>query len=126
MPLKKSPTPAAFKANIKAEVKAGKPVEIILENSDLMPHNFVILTPGSLTEIGMQSENDANKPEFQARQFVPNSNKVLAKSGLLQPRETQRISFVAPTKPGVYPYVCTYPGHWRMMNGKVKVAAPAK
>ena len=27
MPLKKSPTPAAFKANIKAEVKAGKPVK---------------------------------------------------------------------------------------------------
>ena len=26
MPLKKSPTPAAFKANIRAEVKAGKPV----------------------------------------------------------------------------------------------------
>jgi hypothetical protein len=25
MPLKKAPTPAAFKANIKAEIKAGKP-----------------------------------------------------------------------------------------------------
>ena len=27
MTLKKSPTPAAFKANIRAEVKAGKPVK---------------------------------------------------------------------------------------------------
>ena len=27
MPLKKSPTPAAFKANIRAEVKAGKPIK---------------------------------------------------------------------------------------------------
>jgi len=27
MPLKKSPTPAAFKANIRTEVKAGKPVK---------------------------------------------------------------------------------------------------
>ena len=27
MPLKKSPTPAAFKANIRAEVNAGKPVK---------------------------------------------------------------------------------------------------
>ena len=27
MPLKKSPTPAAFKANVRAEVKAGKPVK---------------------------------------------------------------------------------------------------
>lgn len=27
MPLKKSPTPKAFKENVKAEVKAGKPVK---------------------------------------------------------------------------------------------------
>ena len=27
MPLKKSPTPAAFRQNVKAEVKAGKPVK---------------------------------------------------------------------------------------------------
>ena len=27
MPLKKSPTPAAFRANVKAEVAAGKPVK---------------------------------------------------------------------------------------------------
>jgi len=27
MPLKKSPTPKAFTANVKAEVKAGKPVK---------------------------------------------------------------------------------------------------
>jgi len=29
--------------------------------------------------------------------------------------------FIAPAKPGTYPLVCTYPGHWRMMNGKLKV-----
>ena len=27
MPLKKSPTPAAFRANVKAEIAAGKPVK---------------------------------------------------------------------------------------------------
>jgi len=27
MPLKKSPTPAAFRQNVKAEVKAGKPIK---------------------------------------------------------------------------------------------------
>ena len=29
--------------------------------------------------------------------------------------------FTAPTKPGVYPYVCTYPGHWRRMYGALYV-----
>ena len=33
-------------------VRAGKPVEFVFENSDLMPHNFVIAKRGSLEEIG--------------------------------------------------------------------------
>lgn len=102
-------------------VKASKPVEFLLENSDLMPHNFVIVQPGSLEEIGMLSEAQAQQPGFAEQHYVPRSNKVLAKSALLQPRESQRLSFTAPSKPGVYPYVCTYPGHWRRMYGAMYV-----
>src|SRR5262249_57276596 len=29
-------------------VKAGKPAEIIFNNTDIMPHNFVVVQPGSL------------------------------------------------------------------------------
>ena len=88
-----------------------------------MPHNLVIVQPGSLEEVGMQAENEANQPDAAARQYVPRSGKVLVKSKLLQPREVERISFTAPTKPGVYPYVCTYPGHWRRMYGALFVVA---
>ncbi|MDX1963882.1 MAG: GDSL-type esterase/lipase family protein [Pirellulales bacterium] len=102
-------------------VKAGKPVEFVLENTDLMPHNFVIVRPGSLEEIGMLSEENAQKPGFAEKQFVPDSDKVLAKSALLQPRSVTRVSFNAPDQPGVYPYVCTYPGHWRRMYGALYV-----
>lgn len=102
-------------------VRAGKPVEFVLENSDLMPHNFVILQPGKLEEVGLLAEANAQQPEFAARQFVPQSPHVLLGSQLLQPRAGQRLSFVAPTKPGVYPYVCTYPGHWRRMYGALYV-----
>jgi putative heme-binding domain-containing protein len=102
-------------------VKAGKPVEFLLENSDLMPHNFVITEPGSLEEIGLLAEASAQQPAFAARYFVPQSKKVLLSSTLLQPRETQKLSFVAPKKPGIYPYVCTYPGHWRRMYGALYV-----
>src|SRR5690606_25570023 len=42
-------------------------------------------------------------------------------SRLLMSRESQRLSFEAPSKPGVYPYVCTYPGHWRRMYGALYV-----
>jgi putative heme-binding domain-containing protein len=102
-------------------VQAGRPVEFVLENSDLMPHNFVIVRPGTLEEIGLASEAQAQDPRFAVRQYVPQSPHVLAASRLLQPRQTQRVPFVAPAEAGVYPYVCTYPGHWRRMYGALYV-----
>src|SRR5262249_27950609 len=102
-------------------VRAGRPVEIHFENTDLMPHNFVVTQPGALEEIGTQAEATATEPGAADRQYVPKSRKILLASRLLQPRESQTLSFTAPTTPGVYPYVCTYPGHWRRMYGALYV-----
>lgn len=102
-------------------VKAGKPVEIVLENHDLMPHNLVVIQPGSLEEVGLLAEATATQPGALERQYVPSSTKVLHASRLLQPRESEKIAFTAPTQPGVYPIVCTYPGHWRRMFGAMYV-----
>jgi putative heme-binding domain-containing protein len=102
-------------------VKAGKPVEVFFENTDIMPHNFVVTLPGAMEEIGALAEAQATQPGAAERQYVPASSKVLVKSRLLQPRESQKVAFTAPTKPGVYPYVCTYPGHWRRMYGALYV-----
>jgi putative heme-binding domain-containing protein len=102
-------------------VQAGKPVEFVLENSDLMPHNLVITLPGALEEIGLLSEANAQKPGFAEQHYIPTSPKILAKSTLLQPRDTQRLSFQVPQQPGVYPIVCTYPGHWRRMYAALYV-----
>jgi putative heme-binding domain-containing protein len=104
-------------------VKAGKPVEFLFENFDLMPHNLVITQPGALEEIGKAAEATATDPDAAARHFVPRSPQVLLGSVLLQPRETQKLSWTAPTQPGVYPYVCTYPGHWMRMHGALYVVA---
>ncbi|MBI1831504.1 MAG: HEAT repeat domain-containing protein [Planctomycetes bacterium] len=102
-------------------VEKGKAVEFIFENIDLMPHNIVFAKPGSMEELGKIAEASATSPEFQARYFVPKSDKVLLASTLLQPRELQKLSWTAPTQPGVYPYVCTYPGHWMRMHGALYV-----
>ena len=104
-------------------VQAGKPVEFLFENVDLMPHNFVITQPGAMEELGKLAEAQAQDPAAATRQFVPKSSKVLLSSYLLQARETQKLSFTAPTQPGVYPYVCTYPGHWMRMHGALYVVA---
>jgi putative heme-binding domain-containing protein len=46
---------------------------------------------------------------------------ILLKSNLLQTRQSQQLNFTAPKEPGIYPYVCTYPGHWRRMHGALYV-----
>jgi putative heme-binding domain-containing protein len=104
-------------------VRAGKPVEVLFENSDLMPHNFVITRPGALEEVGTLAETAATQPGALERQYVPSSEKILVASKLVAPRESQRVAFTAPAQPGVYPFVCTYPGHWRRMYGALYVVA---
>src|SRR5262249_55673354 len=98
-----------------------KPIEILFENTDTMPHNLAFLEPGSLEEIGELGEKTGNSPDAAKRDYVPDSKKVLQKSRLLQPRQSQRISWTPPSKAGADPYVCTYPGHWRRMHGALYV-----
>jgi putative heme-binding domain-containing protein len=104
-------------------VQAGKPIEILFENTDIMPHNFAILRPGTLEPVGTMAEAQATQPGAMERNYVPVTNDVLIASRLLQPRDRQRLNYTAPKEPGIYPYVCTYPGHWRRMYGALYVVA---
>lgn len=107
----------------KIVVQAGKPVEFRFTNSDNMEHNFVIVQPGALAEIGEAAERTGRDPDAKARHYVPVSDKILLSSQSLDKGKSQAIAFEAPTTPGVYPYVCTYPGHWRRMFGALYVVA---
>ena len=102
-------------------VQAGKPVLFVLDNADVMPHNFVITKPGRMQAIGELAEAKAQNPDFAKQHFVPQSPDIIAASTLMQPQASQRIMLNVPTEPGVYPYVCTYPGHWRRMFGAMYV-----
>jgi putative heme-binding domain-containing protein len=61
------------------------------------------------------AESTATDPDAAARQYVPKSSRILLASPLLSPQSTRKLSFRAPQEPGIYPIVCTYPGHWRTM-----------
>ena len=102
-------------------VQAGKPMLFVLENADVMPHNFVITKPGRMQAVGEAAEAQAQNPDFAKQNFVPKSPDVLAASPLMQPQAVVKVNFQAPTEPGIYPYVCTYPGHWRRMFGALYV-----
>ncbi len=104
-------------------VQAGKPVEFRFANTDNMPHNFAIVLPGVLEEVGQLADATARDADAKDRQYVPKSTKILLASKLLAPGESQALAFEVPKEPGVYPYVCTYPGHWRRMFGALHVVA---
>ena len=102
-------------------VEAGKPVQIILENKDTMPHNLVVVAPGAREEIGQTAERMPPEPDGKGLLYVPQSEKVLAAMKLVGIGETAKLTFIAPEQEGEYVFVCTFPGHWMKMFGTLVV-----
>ena len=102
-------------------VSAGKTVEIVFENPDAMQHNLVIGKPKSLEKIGKAADKMITDPNGATNNYVPEMSEILFATALVNPDQTVRLRFTAPLKPGDYPYICTFPGHWRLMNGVMTV-----
>ncbi|MDA0214377.1 MAG: plastocyanin/azurin family copper-binding protein [Planctomycetota bacterium] len=105
-------------------VAPGCLVHLTLHNPDALEHNFLLVAPNALAEIGIAGDRMGQTPDGKVKEFVPDSKKVLAVLGLVAPGKSKSLWFIAPSKPATYPYVCTYPSHWRTMNGKMKVVSP--
>ncbi len=104
-------------------VEAGRPVQVVLKNEDLMPHNFVITKTGALQEVAEAGTVLGPVPGFEGKPYVPKSDNVLFATGMVQAGRLERLTFTAPKEPGEYPYVCTFPRHWMRMYG-VMVVVP--
>lgn len=102
-------------------VKAGEPLAFTLSNPDVVPHNWVLVKPGALQIVGELGNQLIANPEAFARQYIPESDKVIAHTDIVPPAEKQTIYFPAPAQPGRYPFLCTFPGHWMVMNGVMVV-----
>jgi azurin len=46
---------------------------------------------------------------------------VLQATPLINPEGKYTLKFRVPMVTGSYPYICTFPGHWRIMKGVMKV-----
>jgi azurin len=103
------------------KVKAGEKVVIFFDNPDGMQHNLLIIKPGTLQKVGKAADDMLRDPKAADKQYVPASSDVLHYTRLLNTGESVTLEFTAPDKPGDYPYVCTFPGHWRGMNGILRV-----
>lgn len=103
-------------------VRPGAEVKIILENVDDMPHNLVFFQAG--TDVVAAANKNMERPEEALkRNWLPEDPRMFAHSKMVDPKATDEFSFRAPDKAGVYPYVCTFPGHALTMQGQMKVVA---
>jgi azurin len=102
-------------------VRAGEPLKFTFANPDVVPHNWVLINPGSLERVGALVNKIVADPEAVARHYVPKSDDVLSYCDVVPPHEEFAIYFQAPAKPGRYPFLCSFPGHWMVMNGQMNV-----
>ena len=100
-------------------VGAGQPVRVRFVNDDFTPHNLVIGTPGSREAIGVAADQLGSNGF--AQRFIPKSDKILASSDLLNYQKSEVLDFRAPTVPGDYEILCTFPGHRQSMHAVLRV-----
>jgi len=108
-------------------VAPGQPVKLVFTNPDATDHNLVVVRPGALEAVGTAANDMARDPANAAGDFLPESQRglILHATPMIGPTRkglVHVLRFDAPTEPGVYPYVCTFPGHWMVMNGRMIVA----
>jgi azurin len=104
-------------------VKAGSPVRVFHKN-DACPlmHNFVLVKPGSAGDVGALADGMLTDPGALAKHYFPASPDIIVTgTRLLKRGDSEEIIFNAPTEPGDYPYLCTFPGHWRLQQGILRV-----
>ncbi len=103
------------------KVRAGEPIKLTFTNPDSVPHNWALIKPGTLPRVGDLVNKIIAEPDAALRNYIPRSDDVLAYTDIVMPQDLFTISFRAPATPGRYPFLCTFPGHWMVMNGEMIV-----
>lgn len=103
------------------ELEGGKKIEITFNNNDDMLHNLVVTQKGteSVDKIAdMALKLGLDGPDMN---YVPDTDLVIAHTGILEPNTSQKLYFEVPSDPGIYWIVCTFPGHAASMRIKLVV-----
>ncbi len=101
-------------------VRAGKKISLIFQNTSVkspasMTHNVVILKSGvDIADFADVARN------AKAEQYVPSSldSLIIAHTRLVGGGDSDQVEFVIP-KPGIYNFICSFPGHWGTMQGQI-------
>lgn len=94
---------------------AGSTITIRYDNASDMPHNIVFVNSRQDIQpvgvAGIQARETDYVPQDEA-----NQERIFGSTALAKPGYTEYVTITVP-EPGTYPYICTYPGHFTMMQG---------
>ena len=102
-------------------VPAGKKITLTLNHTGKFPkvgmgHNFVLLKADTNVSEFAEKAAMARKTDY----IPEGEQQTIAYTRLLGGGESDTITFEAPKK-GYYTFLCTFPGHWQLMRGKLIV-----
>lgn len=109
-----------FNAN-EIRVEGGKKVTVNLTHLGKLPaanmgHNFVLLKKGvDLQAFALRAMNAGET------QYIPEGDEVIVHTKVLGGGESTSVTFDAP-EPGTYEFLCTFPGHFAVMQGRFVVS----
>ena len=100
-------------------VKAGQTVKLTLKHvgtmdKNVMGHNWALLTQDAdMAAVGQAAAMAVDNGYLPADMM----DKIIVHTKMLGGGESDTIEFEAPA-PGTYVFMCTFPGHYALMNGK--------
>jgi azurin len=98
----------------KIDAKPRQKIELIFKNKgtlpkDAMGHNWCLLHLKVDAVAFLEAGFSAPGNDYVATE---NEKYVIVRTKLLGPGESETVTFIAPSTPGSYPYICTFPGHF--------------
>ncbi len=103
------------------KVKAGQTVKLTLHHKgtlakEAMGHNWALLAQGTVV-----ADFAAKAMQAKDTEYIPaGTTEVIVHTKLIGGGESDTIEFEAPA-PGVYEFICTFPGHSALMKGTLTV-----
>lgn len=96
------------------QARPGEYLTVVLTNAgnvpkEVMAHNWILLKQGTDPNAFTQAAATAKDTDY-----IPASkqDEILAKISLLGPHQSGQVTFQAPTVPGDYTFLCSFPAHF--------------
>ncbi|MDX1561794.1 MAG: plastocyanin/azurin family copper-binding protein [Gammaproteobacteria bacterium] len=102
---------------VEIRARAGSEITIDFVNySGGMPHNIVFVNADAdINPVGLAAL-EASKTDYIPQDEL---ERIFGYTAMAGPGETVSVTLRVPDERGSYPYICTYPGHFTVMQGRL-------